>query len=109
MRINEYKDYPISIALNSLRDKGFELINIIKKNKYQLINANEQMTLLLETYIPDGDICESVNRMFLINEVITDFDLAFNEAYYYNQLQKKYPGDVIKFYNHYETLYQFKL
>jgi hypothetical protein len=109
MRINEYKDYPLSIALNSLRDKGFELINIIKKNKYQLINTNEQMTLLLETYIPDDDVCESVNRIYLINEVITDFDLAFNEAYYYQQLQKTYTADSIKFYNHYDTLYQFKL
>lgn len=109
MRINEYKDYPISIALDSLRDKGFELVDVISSNKYQLINEKEKMTLLLETYIPEGDVCESVNRIYLINEVITDFDLAFNEAYYYNHLQKKYPGDTIKFYGYYETLYHFKL
>ena len=56
MKINEYKDYPIQIALDCLRDKDFELIDIINANKYQMINQKENMTLLIETYIPDDDI-----------------------------------------------------
>lgn len=109
MRINEYKDYPISIALNSLRDKGFELIDIINKNKYQMINSIQHMTLLIETYIPDEDSCDCVKSIYLINDVITDFNLAFNEAYYHNQFKKVYPSDTIKFYETEETLFTFKL
>lgn len=109
MRIDEYKDYPISIALNSLRDKGFELIDVIGKYKYQMINSSEQMTLLIETYHPEDDNCECVNRIYLINELITDFHLALNEAYYYSQFKKVYPSDTIKFYETEETLFTFKL
>jgi hypothetical protein len=109
MRIDEYKDYPISIALHSLRDKGFQLIDIINKNKYQMINEVEKITLLIHTYIPEDDNCECVNGIYLINEMITDFNLAFNEEYYFNQFKKEYPSKTIKFYQTEDTLFTFRL
>lgn len=109
MKLIDYKDYPIAIALDSLRDKGFELIDVINTNKYQLINHNQNMTLLIETYIPDNDICESVFRIYLINEICTDFNLAFNHNYYERIFLKEQPINTIKYYDVYETLYCFKL
>lgn len=106
--INEYKDYPISIALDCLRDKGFELVDVISSNKYQLINQNKNMTMLIETYIPDDDVCESVFRIYLINEICTNFNLTLNENYY-ERMFNKHLNNTTKFYKYYETLYQFKL
>ena len=109
MNLTDYKDYPITIALDCLRDRGFELIDIINSNKYQMINENKNMTLVIETYIPDNDICESVNRIFLINEICTDFNLSLNQSYYERVFTKHQQIKPIKFYQHYETIYQFKL
>jgi hypothetical protein len=109
MNLTEFKDYPISIALDCLRDRDFELVDVINANKYQLINYDANMTLLIETYIPDDDVCESVNRIYLINEICTDFNLTLNQHYYEKIFLHHNPINPIKFYQHYETLYQFKL